>query len=98
VSFAAFKAQATQDMMDDVVGYVAKRSSWLHHQHGSGTTAFISEMIFDALGDTFSGVVAWDPARCPLAPHVKSVIRSRLARARSCRGPRRCKRRAASRW
>ncbi len=78
---AAFKAQATQDMMDDVVGYVAKRSSWLHHQHGSGTTAFINEMIVDALGDTFSSVVAWDPSRCPLALHVKSVIRSRLSHA-----------------
>lgn len=35
-------------------------------------------MVADALGDTFAGVVAWDPLRCPLALHLKSVIRSRL--------------------
>src|SRR5207249_4954999 len=29
---AAFKAQATQDMMDDVVAYIAKRATWLRHQ------------------------------------------------------------------
>jgi len=76
---AQFKAQATQDMMDDVYGYVAKRATWIEHQQGRRTPGLIREMIQDALGDTFAGIVTWDPSRCPLALHLKSVIRSRLS-------------------
>jgi hypothetical protein len=76
---AQFKAQATQDMMDDVYGYVAKRATWIEHQCGRRSPGLIREMIQDALGDTFAGVVTWDPSRCSLALHLKSVIRSRLS-------------------
>ena len=76
---AQFKAQATQDMMDDVYGYVARRATWIEHQQGRRTPGLIREMIQDALGDTFAGIVAWDPSRCSLALHLKSVIRSRLS-------------------
>lgn len=76
---AQFKAQATQDMMDDVYGYVAKRATWIEHQQGRRAPGLIREMIQDALGDTFAGIVTWDPSRCSLALHLKSVIRSRLS-------------------
>lgn len=76
---AQFNAQATEDMMDDVYGYVAKRAAWIEHQQGRRAPGLIREMIQDALGDTFAGIVAWDPARCSLALHLKSVIRSRLS-------------------
>jgi hypothetical protein len=76
---AQFKAQATQDMMDDVYGYVARRATWIEHQSGRRSPGLIREMIQDALGDTFAGVVTWDPTRCSLALHLKSVIRSRLS-------------------
>jgi len=36
-------------------------------------------MVSDALGDTFAGVVTWNPLRCSLALHLRSVIRSRLS-------------------
>jgi hypothetical protein len=75
---AAFKAQATQEMMDDVVGYIAKRATWLQQQERSAKDV-INDMVIEALGDTFAGVVAWDPVRCPLALHLKSVIRSRFS-------------------
>jgi hypothetical protein len=77
---AAFKAQAKQDMMDDVVAYIAKRATWLEHQHGTRVNDVIFEMVTDALGDTFEGRVTWDPMRCPLELHIKSIIRSRLAK------------------
>jgi hypothetical protein len=77
---AAFKAQAKQDMMDDVVAYVAKRATWLEHQHGDRVDDVIFEMVNDALGDTFEGRITWDPLRCPLELHLKSTIRSRLAK------------------
>lgn len=76
---AAFKAQATQDMMDDVASYVAKRATWIRAQQGAAADQVITAMVADALGDTFTGVVAWDPLRCPLALHLKTVIRSRLS-------------------
>lgn len=76
---ATFNAQLTKAVMDDVVGYVAKRASWIEHQAGRRTPGVIREMVQDAIGDTFAGVVTWDPKRCSLAFHLKSVIRSRLA-------------------
>ena len=76
---AQFLAQATDDMMDDVYCYVAKRATWIEHRQGRRTPGLIREMIQDALGDTFAGIVTWDPSRCSLALHLKTVIRSRLS-------------------
>lgn len=76
---AAFRAQATQDMMDDVVAYIAKRATWIREQQGNAADKVIGAMVVDALGDTFARTVTWDPLRCPLALHLKSVIRSRLS-------------------
>jgi hypothetical protein len=60
---AAFKAQATQDMMDDVAAYVAIRATWIKAQQGAAADRVITAMVADALGDTFAGVVTWDPLR-----------------------------------
>ncbi len=76
---AKYKAQCTPDMFDDVVAYVAHRASWVEHQTGRRTPGFIGEMVQDALGDTWAGVVTWDPSACSLAFHLKTVIRSRLS-------------------
>jgi hypothetical protein len=76
---ATFNAQLTKAVMDDVVAYVAKRASWIEHQAGRRAPGLIREMVQDAIGDTFTGVVTWDPKRCSLAFHLKTVIRSRLA-------------------
>src|SRR5688500_2791828 len=73
------KAQATDDMMSDVYGYVAKRATWIQHRQGRRTPGLIRELIQDALGDTFAGIVKWDPSRCPLSLHLKTVICSRLS-------------------
>jgi hypothetical protein len=76
---AQFKAQANADMMDDVVGYVGKRAVWIEHRQGRRAPGLVREMIQDALGDTFAGIVKWDPARCSLALHLKTVVCSRLS-------------------
>lgn len=76
---AAFKAQATEDMMDDVYGYISSRATWVQHQQGRRTPGLIMEMVEDALGDTFAGVLTWEPSRCSLALHLKTVIKSRLS-------------------
>ncbi|MEJ7598477.1 MAG: hypothetical protein WKG01_11255 [Kofleriaceae bacterium] len=74
---AAFNSQATDDMMDDVAAYAAFRARL--HWGGRRDAGYYEELGMDALGDTFAGIVTWDPARCPLALHLKSVIRSRLS-------------------
>ena len=76
---ATFNAQLTKAVMDDVVAYLAKRANWIENQPGRRAPGLIREMVQDAIGDTFAGVVTWDPRRCSLALHLKSVIRSRLA-------------------
>ena len=76
---AQFKAQANDDMMDDVYGYVAKRATWIQHRQGRRAPGLVREMIQDALGDTFAGIVKWDPSRCSLALHLKTVVCSRLS-------------------
>ena len=67
---AAFKAQTNQELMDDVVAYIAKRATWLKHQHEDRVNDVILEMVTDALGDTFEGRITWEPLRCPLALHL----------------------------
>lgn len=76
---AQYKAQCTPDMFDDVVAYVAHRASWVEHQTGRRAPGLIGDMVQDALGDTWAGVVAWEPNNCSLAFHLKTVIRSRLS-------------------
>lgn len=75
---AAFHAQCTRDMMDDVTAYIAKYASWIDHRTGRHDPDRVEDLLHDAITDTFAGVVAWEPGRCPLALHLKSVIRSRL--------------------
>jgi len=76
---AKYKAQCTQDMLDDVVAYTAHRAGWVENQPGRRAPGFVAEMVQDVLGDTFTGVVTWDPSKCSLAYHAKTVIRSRLS-------------------
>ena len=60
---AAFKAQVTPDLFEDVTAYIAKRASWIEHQSGRRAPGLIGEMVQDALGDTYAGVVTWNPER-----------------------------------
>ena len=76
---AAFDAQLTPDLMDDVTAYAAKRAGWIEQRTGRRDPGLIEEMVQDAIGDTFAAVVAWDPDRFPLSLHLKTVIRSRLS-------------------
>lgn len=75
---AAFTAQCTADMMDDVTAYAAKHASWIENRTGRRDPDLVEELVQDALADTFARVVAWEPNRCPLALHLKTVIRYRV--------------------
>lgn len=75
---AAFNAQCTPDMMDDVTSYAAKHASWIENRTGLRDPDRVEDLVHDAITDTFAGTVAWEPSRCSLALHLKSVIRSRV--------------------
>jgi hypothetical protein len=75
---AAFNAQCTPDMMDDVTAYATKHASWIDNRTGRHDPDRVEDLVHDALTDTFAGTVAWEPSRCSLALHLKSVIRSRV--------------------
>jgi hypothetical protein len=75
---ALFTAQATKDTIDDAVAYAGSYAQSLANINGRRHPGTVEEMVQDAVGDTFRGIVKWDPARCSLAMHLKSVMRSRL--------------------
>lgn len=76
---AAFKAQLTNDLTDDVLAYAARRAKWIERKTGACDPNLPGELLQDALGDTFAGVVTWDPKQASLALHLKAVIRSRTS-------------------
>lgn len=75
---ALFRAQATKDTLDDVIAYAGTYARSIAYIKGRRHPGTVEEMVHDAAGDTFRGAVKWDPARCSLAMHLKSVLRSRL--------------------
>lgn len=75
---AAFNAQCTPDMMDDVTSYAVKHASWIENRTGRRDPDRVEDLVHDAITDTLAGTVAWEPSRCSLALHLKSVIRSRV--------------------
>lgn len=77
---AAFAAQLTQALTDDVHAYAVSRAKWVHRHSATVDPRLADELTQDALGDTFLGVVVWNPAKEPLALHLKGVIRGRTAR------------------
>ena len=77
---AQFTAQATREMTDAVTAYAASCGrSLAAYKNGRRNPSTVEEMVLDAAGDTFRGIVKWNPARCTLEMHLKSVIRSRVA-------------------
>ncbi len=75
---ALFRVQATQDTLDDVTAYAGSYAQSIARIVGRRHPGTVEEMVQDAAGDTFRGIVKWDPARCSLAMHLKSVLRSRI--------------------
>ena len=77
---STFAAQLTQDLTDDVHAYAVARARWIQRKTDVDDPGLADELTQDAFGDTFAGVVIWDPATAPLALHLKRVIKGRTAR------------------
>ncbi len=76
---AAFSAQMTNDLTDEVLAYAARRARWIERQTGRSDPGLPRELLDDAIGDTYMGTVTWDPTIVLLSVHLKSVIRSRIS-------------------
>ncbi len=76
---AAFNAQFTKDMTDEVLAYAKTRATWTQLAIGMDDPLLAETLVQDALGDTLLGEVKWDPQNAPLALHLKGVIRGKTS-------------------
>lgn len=78
--------QNTADVRERAYKYARKRVELLARCGLPIERSLAKHMVTDALGDTYMGDVEWDPRRCDLYMHLRSVIRYRtkdmLARER----------------
>jgi hypothetical protein len=77
----AFLAQLTHDLADSVAAFAKKRASWLLGKTKRKDDYLWRELYQDAITDTWTGEVSWDPQKAPLDLHLKRVIRSRTTMA-----------------
>jgi hypothetical protein len=72
-----FETQASEELLDAVADFAAMRARMVLKLGGIADELYVRELVLEALEDTWTGVVRWDPARVSLADHVRGVIRSR---------------------
>jgi hypothetical protein len=75
----AFLAQLTDELADSVAAFAKKRASWLNGKRKRKDDFLWKELYQDAITDTWTGDVTWDPHKAPLDLHLKRVIRSRTS-------------------
>ena len=75
---AAFMAQLTRDLGEKVAAYARKRAAYIEAKTGSDPN-LARELYQDAVTDTWTGDLTWDPLRTSLELHLKRAIRSRTS-------------------
>jgi len=75
----AYLAQLTDELADSVAAFAKKRASWLNGKRKRKDDFLWKELYQDAITDTWTGDVTWDPHKAPLDLHLKRVIRSRTS-------------------
>lgn len=75
----AYLAQLTDELADSVAAFAKKRASWLNGKSKRKDDFLWKELYQDAITDTWTGDVTWDPHKAPLDLHLKRVIRSRTS-------------------
>ncbi len=76
---AAFTSQLTHDLADKVAAFAKRRARYVERKKGTRDGNLARELYQDALGDTWSGGVHWDPNNSSLELHLKRVITSRTS-------------------
>ncbi|HET9989441.1 MAG TPA: hypothetical protein VFQ65_13010 [Kofleriaceae bacterium] len=73
----AFEAQATEELYQRVKRYARVRARLVAHAGRPIDELYSNDLVQDAIGDTFDGVLAWDPERVTLERHLQCAIHSR---------------------
>jgi len=73
----AFEAQATDDLYLRLKRYARARARLVAHAGRAIDDQYANDLVQDAIGDTFDGVLAWDPERVTLERHLQCAIHSR---------------------
>jgi hypothetical protein len=76
---AAYLAQLTHDLGEKVRAFAKKRARYIEAKTGCDDPNLARELFQDAVTDTWTGDVTWDPMRASLELHLKRVIRSRTS-------------------
>jgi hypothetical protein len=74
---AEFEKQLTSKLIDGLRNYARPRAFAVAAAGRKVDDYYARELVQDAIGDTWSGVLRWDPKRCTLEHHLLRAIQSR---------------------
>ena len=74
---AEFEKQLTSKLIDGLRNYARPRAFAVAAAGRKVDDYYARELVQDAIGDTWSGVLRWDPKRCTLELHLVRAIQSR---------------------
>src|SRR5262245_15005051 len=77
-----FQKQLTPKMVDSVRSFARMRGLFVASAGRKVDDYYARELVQDAIGDTWAGVLRWDPTRCTLQCHLVSAIESRTKHQR----------------
>ncbi|HTR53347.1 MAG TPA: hypothetical protein VMJ10_21785 [Kofleriaceae bacterium] len=69
-----FKTQCNQSLITGLNNYARTRMLGVAYAGRKVDDYYARELVLDAIGDTWMGVVRWDPSRFPLKHHLLRVI------------------------
>ena len=77
-----FDKQLTPKLIDKLRSYARPRAFAVASAGRKVDDYYTRELVQDAIGDTWSGVLRWDPKRCALEYHLLRAIESRTDKER----------------
>lgn len=77
-----FERQLTPKLIDGLRNYARPRAFTVAAAGRKVDDYYTRELVQDAIGDTWAGLLRWDPARCSLELHLVRAIQSRADKHR----------------
>lgn len=77
-----FEKQLTPSMIDRLRNYARPRALSVAYAGRKVDSYYARELVQDAIGDTWAGILRWDPASCALELHLRRAIKSRSSKHR----------------
>lgn len=77
-----FEKQLTAKLIDGLRNYARPRAYAVARAGRKVDDYYARELVQDAIGDTWSGTLRWDPKRCTLEHHLIRAIQSRAGKHR----------------